>query len=155
MEIKSQAFAPNSPIPRKYSGEGQNLSPDLAWSAGPAGTKEFALIVDDPDAPNGDWVHWLVYKIPADKTSLPEGFSGGGKKPEQKDILMGATSARTTGYHGPMPPPGHGVHHYHFKIYALDTPLDQKAGATKPQLLAAMKGHILGQGELVGTYERK
>lgn len=155
MDIKSEAFKANEVVPKKYTGEGEDTSPPLAWSAAPAGTKELALIMDDPDAPNGDWVHWLVYKLPADRQSLPEGFSGKGKKPEQKDILMGTTSARTTGYHGPMPPPGHGVHHYHFKLYALDAPLDLPAGATKPQLLAAMKGHILAQGELVGTYERK
>jgi len=146
--ITSSAFKAGEGIPKKHTGEGQDVSPPLAWTGAPEGTKELALICDDPDAPRAKpWVHRVLYKIPADRTSLAEGDSGG--------AVEGTTDFGRAGYGGPMPPRGHGVHHYHFKIYALDTTLDLKAGATKERLLAAMEGHILAQGELTGTYERK
>lgn len=147
MTVTSSAFEPGARIPTQYTGEGENVSPPLSWSGAPEGTKEFALICDDPDAPRAEpWVHWVVYKIPADSSSLPEGSAGG--------ALEGKTSSGRSAYGGPMPPRGHGVHHYHFKIYALDQPLDLKPGATKDELLNAMTGHILAEGDLVGTYER-
>jgi len=147
LEVKSSAFADGGAVPRKYTGEGEDVSPPLSWSNVPEGTKEFALICDDPDAPRPvPWVHWVLYKIPASVRELAEGSSGGARE--------GRNDFGNTGYGGPMPPPGHGVHHYHFKVYALDTELDLPAGATKDQLLGAMKGHVAAEGELVGTYER-
>ena len=145
--VTSSAFNPGAKIPRKYTGEGEDVSPPLAWSGAPADTKEFALICDDPDAPRPEpWVHWVLYGIPADRNSLPEGNAGGADE--------GKTSFGKIGYGGPMPPPGHGVHHYYFKVYALDQPLELGPGATKERLLEAMAGHVLAEGELVGTYER-
>ncbi len=148
IKITSSAFAPGAPIPKKHTGEGPDVSPPLAWSGIPAGTRELALICDDPDAPTPKpWVHWVLYKLPPTLAGLKEGETGGG--------LQGVTDFGRASWNGPMPPRGHGIHHYHFKLYALDRPLDVKPGLTKDQLLDAMKGHILDQGELVGTYERK
>jgi len=148
MNVTSTAFKAGERIPQKYTGEGADVSPPLAWGGAPEGTKQLALICDDPDAPTPKpWVHWVAYGIPADCTSLAEGNAGA--------ALEGKNNFGRTSYGGPMPPPGHGVHHYRFKLYALDAPLALEAGATKEQLLAAMKGHIIGEGELVGTYERK
>lgn len=148
ISVKSRAFEAGGGIPKKYTGEGADVSPPLQWGEMPAGTEEIALICDDPDAPTPrPWVHWVVYKIPGDSNSLAEGSSGAARE--------GKNDFGRKGYGGPMPPPGHGVHHYHFKVYALDATLDLRAGASKDQLLDAMKGHILAEGELVGTYERK
>jgi len=146
--VKSDAFAPGERIPCKYAREGDDLSPPLSWSGAPAQTREFAILCDDPDAPRAEpWVHWVAYKIPSDRTTFSEGNAGG--------IREGKNDYGDMGYGGPMPPPGHGVHHYHFKVFALDKPVDLKPGATKRELLAAIKGHVLDEGELVGTYERK
>lgn len=153
--VKSSAFDGGKPIPKKhaYKGEGENVSPPLSWSGVPATAKTLAIICDDPDAPSPKrprekpWVHWVVYNIPGDKTSLAESDHGGG--------VLGKTDFGEKAYGGPMPPPGSGTHRYFFKIYALDTRLDLKAGATKDELLKAMEGHIVAKGELHGTYERK
>ncbi len=146
--LTSSAFEAGERIPKKYSKEGENVSPPLSWSGAPEGTKELALICDDPDAPRPEpWVHWVLYKIPAETAALAEGESGG--------ALEGKTSSGRAGYGGPMPPQGHGVHHYHFKIYSLDRPLELEAGADKKSVLRAMQGRVLAEGELVGTYERK
>lgn len=146
--VQSSGFAAGERIPEKYTGEGLDVSPPLSWSGIPAGTKEIALICDDPDAPTPKpWVHWVAYKIPPDSGGLAEGSAG--------DAVEGKNDFGRIGYGGPMPPPGHGVHHYYFKTYALDTELGLKPGASKDQLLKAMEGHVLAQGELVGTYERK
>jgi len=146
--ITSTAFTAGGKIPVKHTGEGADTSPPLSWKGVPAGTKELALICDDPDAPRPTpWVHWILYKIPSTKASLAEGSAGGATE--------GRNDFGNSGYGGPMPPPGHGVHHYHFKLYALDAELSLKPGATKDQLLKAMKGHVLAEGELTGTYERK
>ncbi len=148
MQIRSSAFDAGSRIPRRHTGEGEDTSPALDWSGAPEGTRELALICDDPDAPTPKpWVHWVLYKIPADLTSLAEGDSGGG--------LKGRNDFGRTGHGGPLPPPGHGVHHYRFKIYALNQELSLQAGATKEELLEAMQVHVLAEGELVATYERK
>jgi hypothetical protein len=148
MTVTSAAFQQGQRIPRKHTGEGEDVSPPLAWTGAPAETKEFALICDDPDAPTPKpWVHWVAYQIAAATTSLAEGNAGG--------ALEGRNGWGKTGYRGPMPPPGHGVHRYFFRVYALDQALGLKAGASKEQLLAAMQGHLLAQGELMGTYERK
>jgi Raf kinase inhibitor-like YbhB/YbcL family protein len=146
--VTSSAFTAGGQIPRKYTKEGENISPPLEWSGVPAQAKELALIVDDPDAPQAHpWVHWVAYKIPADSHGLAEGAKSG--------LVAGKNSFGELRYDGPMPPPGHGVHHYHFKLYALDVPIDGTPGKTKGALLEAMEGHVLARGELAGTYERK
>jgi len=148
MTLSSSAFEPGRPIPKKYTGEGPDVSPPLAWSGVPKGTRELALICDDPDAPRPKpWVHWVVYGLPADLAGLKEGQGGGG--------IGGATDFGHTRYGGPMPPPGHGVHRYYFRLYALDAPLEKAPGWTKERLLSEMKGHVLETAELMGTYERK
>jgi Raf kinase inhibitor-like YbhB/YbcL family protein len=157
IQVTSSAFTQGSEIPAKHTGEGADVSPPLAWSNLPEKTKELALICDDPDAPGSTWVHWVIYKIPADAKGLPEKVA---RKPELADpagAVQGKnswTDGNDIGYRGPMPPPGHGVHHYHFKLYALDAPLDAAPGLDKKGLLAKMKTHILAEGELIGTYER-
>lgn len=156
LALHSAAFQPNSGIPRKYTGDGDDISPALSWSGAPDGTREFALIVDDPDAPTAEpWVHWLLYKIPASTSSLPERVPPALHLAQPAGALHGVTSwPKRIGYGGPAPPHGHGVHHYHFKLIALDAPLALAAGADKQALLAATKGHVLATAELVGTYER-
>jgi Raf kinase inhibitor-like YbhB/YbcL family protein len=149
--ITSSAFQDGGMIPSKYTCDGQDISPPLTWEGVPAGTKSLALISDDPDAPMGTWVHWVMYNIPPDIGELPENvpmdevLSNGAKQ--------GLTDFRRVGYGGPCPPSG--THRYFFKIYALDIVTDLDAGATKKQLLAAMKGHILAEGQLIGKYKRQ
>jgi Raf kinase inhibitor-like YbhB/YbcL family protein len=155
IQITSDAFAPGATIPTRYTGEGDDVSPPLKWSGVPDQAKELALIVDDPDAPQKEpFVHWVMYKIPANAKGLPEGVAPSAKTLSPPSALQGKSSFRKIGYGGPMPPRGHGTHHYHFKLYALDQPLTVRDGLDKTALLAAMSGHILDQGELVGTYER-
>lgn len=158
-KLTSSVFSHGGTIPRKFTGEGDDVSPPLAWEGAPAGTKEFTLVCDDPDAPAGVWVHWVIYGIPANVRSLPEGVkSNAAELHEPVAARQGKNSwpsGVTIGYRGPMPPPGHGTHHYHFKLYALDAQLHLPPGADKQQLLDAMKGHVLGDTELMGTYERK
>lgn len=147
LSLTSPAFAANGPIPRKYTGEGQDISPPLTWSGVPAGAKELALICEDPDAPQPTpWVHWVAYAIPPMLTGLPENA--------RENMIDGQNDFGRRGYNGPMPPQGHGVHHYHFRLYALAQPLQRGPGLTKEQLLDAMNRHVLAEGELVGTYER-
>ena len=120
----------------------------VEWTGLPAQTREIALICDDPDAPTAEpFVHWVIYKIPGDRTSLSEGNPQG--------ALEGENDFGGRGYNGCMPPEGHGVHHYHFKVYALDSELEAEAGLSKARLLEEMEGHVLDEGELIGTYERK
>ena len=158
VHLTSTAFTHGAPIPKKHTGDGQDLSPPLAWSSLPAESRQLALICDDPDAPVAEpWVHWVIYKIPADAGGLPEGVPHDAQLAKPKGALQGQNSwpsGQTVGYRGPAPPKGHGTHHYHFKLYALDKELGLSAGATKQNLLSAMKGHILAEGELIGTYER-
>lgn len=149
LSITSTAFAQGKPIPSAYTCDGKSISPPLAWSGAPAGARSLALIMDDPDAPMGTFVHWIVYNIPAESAGLPEAIS-----PEAlltDGTAQGQNSARRTGYTGPCPPGG--KHRYFFKLFALDTSLSLSA-ATKETLLQAMQGHILAQGELMGTYSR-
>jgi Raf kinase inhibitor-like YbhB/YbcL family protein len=153
--LQSTAFAEGKPIPKKYTGDGDDMSPPLSWSNLPEGTKELALVCDDPDAPTREpWVHWVLYKLSPDLTGLSAGLPGDRQLKEPAGALQGQNTSNATGYVGPAPPRGHGVHHYHFRIYALDAPLSVEPGLTKTALLAAMAGHILGQGELIGTYSR-
>ena len=153
-------------MPAKHSCEGADASPALKWEGAPASTKSFALICDDPDAPGGSWVHWVLYGIPASTTELPEnvakvdGVASVDYEVTSQSVVksafanQGMNSFGRVGYGGPCPPRGHGVHHYHFRLYALDTELNLAPRLTRQQLEAAMKGHILAQTELVGTYRR-
>jgi Raf kinase inhibitor-like YbhB/YbcL family protein len=143
--LTSSAFAEGETIPKKYSCDGDNVSPPLSWSDLPDGTMSLALIMDDPDAPAGTWVHWVLYNIPADQNGLIEGVRGVG--------IEGKNTSGKQSYGGPCPPRGP-AHRYFFKIYALDTILDLDTGATKADLERAMQGHILAQGELMGKFQR-
>jgi len=151
IQIICAAFKEGETIPVKYTCDGENVSPALNWSGAPENTKSFALICDDPDAPGRTWIHWVVYNIPATMTSLPEAVSM--KKTVLNNIIQGTTSFRKIGYGGPCPPRG-SAHRYFFKIYALDTELNLKAGASENELLKAMEGHILAKGQLMGRYSR-
>lgn len=158
MTVRSAAFAAGAPIPVEHTGDGADTSPPLEWTGALPGTREFAVICDDPDAPTPEpWVHWVIYKIPASVTGLPAGIPGTPRLSAPITALQGKnswTGSRTTGYRGPAPPRGHRVHHYHFRVYALDGELAVGPGLDKRQLLQAMDGHVLATGELVGTYER-
>lgn len=155
ISITSPAFEHNSPIPETYSQDGKNVSPALQWDGVPSEAEELVLIMDDPDAPmDQPYVHWVMYAIPPDAKSLPEAIPKGPALSTPRGALQGQNTAGNTGYDGPAPPPGHGVHHYHFKLYALDQQLDIEAEQTKEDVLEASEGHIIAQGELVGTYER-
>jgi Raf kinase inhibitor-like YbhB/YbcL family protein len=150
MKITSSAFSNNGMIPSKYTCDGEDISPPLQWDGSPDGTKSIALICDDPDAPMGTFVHWVLYNLPPETKNLVE------KVPTNKELPNGArqgtTDFRRIGYGGPCPPSG--THRYYFKIYALDMKLDLSAGASKNQLLA-MEKHVLAQGELIGKYKRQ
>ncbi len=150
-QLSSAAFSSGEMIPKKFTCDGPDVSPQLSWKEAPAATQSFALIMDDPDTPVGTWVHWVLYKLPADTTGLPEGIEKQGQI--ATGALQGHNDFRKIGYGGPCPPPGK-PHRYYFKLYALDTKLDLKAGATKPDLEGAMKGHILGEADLMGRYGR-
>jgi Raf kinase inhibitor-like YbhB/YbcL family protein len=158
IQVSSPAFAQGHVIPKKHTGEGADVSPPLSWSNLPEKTKELALICDDPDAPGSEpWVHWVIYKIPADAKGLPEGVPRRSRLKEPVGAVQGKNSwsdGDVIGYRGPLPPPGHGVHHYHFKLYALDAPLGAEPGLEKRALLEKMEGHVLAEGELMGTYQR-
>lgn len=152
--VTSTSFAADEEVPVKHTCEGGDIAPALAWSGVPDGTRSFALIVDDPDAPDPTapktvWVHWVAYNIPATVSEIPEGVKAGGLP---KGSLDGVNDWKKPGYSGPCPPTGR--HRYYFKVYALDTRLADLKRPTKARLLEAMKGHVLAQSELVGTYEK-
>ncbi len=151
MKIESSAFGSGQPIPQKYTCDGPDVSPPLSWSDAPPGTKTFALIADDPDAPMGTWVHWVIFSLPPQTNALPEGVA---KTESAAGGVHGRNDFGKTGYGGPCPPPGK-PHRYFFKLYALDTTLNLRAGATKQDVEKAMQGHVLAQAELMGTYQRK
>lgn len=152
LSLSSTAFEDGEPIPREYTCDGANVSPPLAWSGVPPHTRSLVLIMDDPDAPMGTWVHWLLYNIPATVTELEEA------QPDSLELsglgLQGHNSFKTIGYGGPCPPRGK-PHRYFFRLYALDTLLDLAPGANREELEAAMAGHVLAQGQLMGTYQRR
>jgi hypothetical protein len=149
--VSSSAFQEGGVIPAKYTCDGNDVSPPLKWAPVPEGTKSIALISDDPDAPMGTWVHWVMWNIPAGVSELAEYVP---PKPELPDgSRQGISNFRRCGYGGPCPPSG--VHRYYFKIYALDTMLDLPSSARKADLLKAMKGHILAEGQLMGKYSRR
>jgi Raf kinase inhibitor-like YbhB/YbcL family protein len=150
-EMTSSAFAHGGAIPIKYGCDGDDISPPLGWGDPPEGTRSLALICDDPDAPAGTWVHWVLYNLPAETQALAEAV------PPDAELADGSrhgqNSWRRLGYGGPCPPSG--IHRYFFKLYALDAALDLAPSAGKEQLLQAMEGHILGQAEVMGTYSRR
>ncbi len=152
MKLTSPSFENQQPIPAKHTCEGADASPALKWEGAPSGTKSFALICDDLDAPGAVWVHWVIYNIPATTTELPEGVA---KSDTVAGAMQGVNSFGKVGYGGPCPPRGHGKHRYFFTLYALKSQLDLKPRATTKGLGAVMMGQILAQAELVGTYERK
>jgi Raf kinase inhibitor-like YbhB/YbcL family protein len=151
LKLESTEFKEGEMIPARFTCDGENVSPRLRWSNVPAGTKSLALVAEDPDASSGSWVHWVMFNIPAEVTELAE------KIPSVKTLpngsVSGANDFRKFGYGGPCPPSG--THRYFFRIYALDTTLSLEPGASKKQVLDAIRGHILSQGELMGKYRRK
>jgi Raf kinase inhibitor-like YbhB/YbcL family protein len=151
LQLTSSAFGEGQTIPAKYTADGENLSPPLAWSDPPAGTASYALICDDPDAPRGTWVHWVIFNLPDDLRELKEGVPTLGTLPN--GARQGKNDFGNIGYGGPAPPPGK-PHRYFFKLYAVDTQLGLPAGATKEQVLTAIKSHVLAEGRLMGKYQR-
>jgi Raf kinase inhibitor-like YbhB/YbcL family protein len=149
LQLTSGSFEADAAIPAKYTCDGEDVSPALLWNDPPPATKSFALVVDDPDAPNGTVVHWLIYDIPADSHGLQEGVPR--DKKLRDGTLQGRNSHGKIGYSGPCPPHG-SVHHYFFKLYALDEATNLKPKATKPELEQAMKAHILGKAQLIGRF---
>jgi len=150
--LTSSAFAEGQAIPRHYTCDGPNVSVPLDWSDPPAGTESFALIADDPDAPGGTWVHWVLYGLPGQSRRLPEGVPA--KKTLPDGSKQGMNDFRKIGYGGPCPPRGP-AHRYLFTLYAVDRAVDLPPGVTKAQLLNAIKGHTLGEAQLMGTYRRE
>jgi Raf kinase inhibitor-like YbhB/YbcL family protein len=155
MQLSSAAFDPGERIPDRHTCDGQDLSPPLAWSEAPEGTRSLTLIMDDPDAPPGTWVHWVLYNLPADGGGLEEGVPKNASLDSgaSHGVCWGVDSYSRVGYHGPCPPPGT-PHRYSFRLFALDSRLDLPAKATKEQVERAMEGHILARTELVGIYGR-
>ena len=149
IQVTSGAFAEGRPIPDKYTGQGEDLSPPLQWSGAPAGAQSFALICEDPDAPMGTFTHWIVYNMPPATAALSENV------PKTETLPNGTRQGKNDfgniGYNGPAPPPGK-THHYYFRLYALDTVLNLDSGTTKNDVVSAMKGHVLAQGDAMGTY---
>jgi hypothetical protein len=150
ISMSSPAFADGELIPVKYTCDGENVSPPLEWGGLPAGAQSLALIMDDPDAPSGTFVHWVIYDLPPTLSGLPEDVPSD-EKPSVGGT-QGNNGAGKLGYTGPCPPSG--THHYFFRLYALDARLDAAAGLSKDKLLQAMEGHVLAQGELMGIYSR-
>jgi Raf kinase inhibitor-like YbhB/YbcL family protein len=151
IEVSSTAFREGEAIPKEFTADGKDVSPPLQWAQPPENTRSLALICEDPDAPRGTWVHWVLFNLPPDTRSLERGL------PATETLASGAWQGNNdfghTGYGGPSPPKGK-PHRYFFKVYALDRQLELSAGATREQLLAAIKGHILAEGQLMGRYGR-
>ncbi len=151
LELRTSAFKSGADVPKKYTCEGADVSPALTWNDPPEGTQSLALIADDPDAPAGTWVHWVAFDLPGSTRQLAEGvpkvedLAGGGRQ--------GVNDFGSVGYGGPCPPPGK-AHRYFFKLYALDTKLKLKTGATKQAVERAMEGHVLAEAQLIGRYKR-
>lgn len=151
IDVTSTAFSKGQPIPEKYTCQGRDISPPLRWTNVPPNTRSFALITDDPDAPSGTWVHWVLYDVPAAVNELPENVAR--SQYVSGNARQGLNDFKHLGYGGPCPPPGK-AHRYFFKLYALDVLLGIKPGATKKDVEAAMKGHVLAEGQTMGTYQR-
>ncbi|MDB6066696.1 MAG: putative kinase inhibitor [Pedosphaera sp.] len=150
--LASPAFGDGKIIPTECTCDGKDLSPPLSWGVAPAGTKSFALTCEDPDAPGGTWTHWLYYGLPAGTTQLPQGVSAVENPPNGGRQCL--NSFNRMGYGGPCPPPGQ-THHYVFRIYALDSDISLQPSASLKDFNQAIKGHVLGQGELTGMYKRR
>ena len=145
LKIASSAFEGHGPIPVKYTGDGDDVSPSLEWSGAPENARAFALVCHDPDAPLVDgFTHWVAYGIPSDTTSVPEAAEG---------LKAGTNSFGNAGYNGPAPPPGHGVHHYYFWVYALDSDLELEPGLDRRELFERIEDHVIEQARVIGTYE--
>jgi len=151
LSLSSTAFEEGEVIPTKYSCEGEDVSPPLTWNEPPVETQSLVLIVDDPDAPLGVFTHWILFDLPPDGRELLEAALTEDQLPS--GAIQGKNGLGEIGYTGPCPPPG-SLHHYRFKLYALDQPLALKAGSSRTQVLSAMQGHVLAQGQLTGTYQR-
>ena len=155
MQLTSPAFKDGEMLPKRHTGDGEDLSPEMDWTGAPAGTKSFALVMDDPDAPVGTWVHWVVFDIPAEATKLEEGLAKTAKLADgmRQGGCWGVDAFDRVGYFGPTPPPGK-AHRYSFRLYALDDKPALPDKASKPQLEKAMKKHVLAKAELAGLYRR-
>jgi len=151
-KLTSSSFREGQPIPEQYTGRIKNVSPALAWQNVPEGARELALIVEDPDAPGGDFVHWIVYGIPPSLLSLDEGLPTATHPDEREPIMQGRNDAGRTGYYGPAPPPGK-PHHYLFRLIALDQKLKLPANVDKGQFREAIRGHVIAEASLMGTFE--
>ena len=153
MKLQSTSFREGEPIPSKYSKDGADASPELNWTELPRGVKSWALICDDPDAPRATpWVHWVLFDLPPAVTGLPVGVPKG-DKPAIGGV-QGKNDYGDIGWGGPQPPKGHGTHHYHFRLYALDSMLRLPPGSTKAEVESAMRGHEIAEARLMGTYRR-
>ena len=152
IQLQSSAFMQGAAIPEMYTCDGKDVSPPLTWGSGPEGTEAWALIVDDPDAPSKTWVHWVLFNLPHSPQVLSAGVPTSGDLPGGGH--QGKNDFGKLGYGGPCPPVGK-PHRYFFRLYALDAPLDLSSGATRAQVDKAMEGHVLGRGELMGTYARR
>jgi Raf kinase inhibitor-like YbhB/YbcL family protein len=157
LHIYSNSFKPGAGMPDKYTCKGENISPDISWKGAPLKTQSFALIVEDPDAPTQTWVHWVIYNIPVKKPGLTENIyelTEGYPRDEVTSggILQGTNDFKKIGYDGPCPPSG--IHRYYFELYALDSMLNLGAGVTSAELLSAIKGHVLAQTQMMGTYSK-
>jgi Raf kinase inhibitor-like YbhB/YbcL family protein len=150
-QLTSTVFKEGDLIPKRHTCEGPDVSPALRWTQPPQGTRSFVLIADDPDAPVGTWVHWVLYNLPPDLRELPEGVPTTDTLPNGS--MQGLNDFRRPGYGGPCPPPGK-PHRYYFKLYALDTVLSLKPRATKGQVLEASKGHVVAEAQLMGKFAR-
>ena len=149
MKLVSSAFADGAAVPRRFTCDGENLSPPLQWSDAPAGTRSFVLLCDDPDAPAGTWHHWAAYDLPPTVTELAVGAA------QNKNIKQAVNDFRKMGYGGPCPPHGHGPHHYHFRLLALSTDhLAAKTNASCPEVEREARKHTIAEATLVGWYER-
>ncbi|MGH7987997.1 MAG: YbhB/YbcL family Raf kinase inhibitor-like protein [Candidatus Binataceae bacterium] len=151
LALTTPEFTPNRNIPSRFTCAGFDMSPELSWASVPAGTKTFALIVSDPDATHGTFIHWAIYNLPANQTNLPQRVKKRHKRTYGGE--QGTNSFGNIGYGGPCPPPGK-PHHYHFKLYALNTKLKLKPGATAAEVEKAMKGHVIATSDLVGLFQR-
>jgi len=151
MLLMSSAFKNGENLPKKYTCDGQDVNPSLQWENAPAGTKSFALIVDDPDAPNGVWVHWIVFNISPSISKLDENVS----IDKLSGVKQGSNSSNKISFQGACPPKGHGVHHYNFTLYALNTIVNLQEGCSKSDLLNAIEDHVLEKVQIMATYERK
>jgi hypothetical protein len=151
MHLTSAAFGEGEPIPVRFTGDGRNVSPPLQWTDVPAESKSLTLVADDPDAPAGTWVHWVLYDLPASANGLAEALPRNQYTPD--GAKQGQNSFGHLGYGGPCPPPGN-AHRYFFRLYALDTRLDLVPGATRKEVEGAMVGHVLAEAQLMGIYKR-